>query len=44
MIMVNLFGPFAIPSPESCSMNNVKAKKVFLESKDKLEQISQNMK
>jgi hypothetical protein len=38
MIMVNLFGAFAIHSPESCPMNNVKAKKVFLEIKDKLEQ------
>ena len=38
MIVVNLFGAFAIHSPESCPMNNVKAKKVFLEIKDKLEQ------
>ena len=36
--MVNLFGAFAIHSPESCPMNNVEAKKVFLEIKDKLEQ------
>ena len=36
--MVNLFGAFAIYSPESCPMNNVEAKKVFLEIKDKLEQ------
>ena len=35
--MVNLFGAFAIHSPESCPMNNVEAKKVFLEIKDKLE-------
>lgn len=38
MIVVNLFGAFAIHSSESCPMNNVKAKKVFLEIKDKLEQ------
>ncbi len=36
--MVNLFGAFAIHSPESCPMNNVEAKKVFLEIKDKLVQ------
>lgn len=36
--MVNLFGAFAIHSPESCPMNNVEAKKVFLEIKNKLEQ------
>ena len=36
--MVNLFGAFAIHNPESCPMNNVEAKKVFLEIKDKLEQ------
>jgi hypothetical protein len=35
--MVNLFGAFAIHNPESCPMNNVEAKKVFLEIKDKLE-------
>ncbi len=35
--MINLFGAFAIHNPESCPMNNVKAKKVFLEIKDKLE-------
>ena len=33
-----LFGAFAIHNPESCPMNNVEAKKVFLEIKDKLEQ------
>jgi hypothetical protein len=33
MIVVNLFGAFAIHSPESCPINNVKAKKVFLEIK-----------
>ena len=38
MIVVNLFGAFAIHSSESCPMNNVKAKKVFLKIKDKLEQ------
>jgi hypothetical protein len=38
MIVVNLFGAFAIHSPEYCPMNNAKAKKVFLEIKDKLEQ------
>ena len=37
MRMVNLFGAFAIHNPESCPMNNVEAKKVFLEIKDKLE-------
>jgi hypothetical protein len=37
MRMVNLFGAFAIHNPESCPMNNVEAKKVFLEVKDKLE-------
>ena len=36
-IMTNLFGAFAIHNPESCPMNNVEAKKVFLEIKDKLE-------
>jgi hypothetical protein len=36
--MVSLFGAFAIHNPESCPMNNVEAKKVFLEIKDKLEQ------
>ncbi len=35
--MVNLFGAFAIHNPESCPINNVKNKKVFLEIKDKLE-------
>ncbi|HEU4482562.1 MAG TPA: hypothetical protein VFR65_05870 [Nitrososphaeraceae archaeon] len=35
--MVNLFGAFAIHNPESCPMNNVEARKVFLEIKDKLE-------
>ena len=35
--MVNLFGAFAIHTPESCPMNNVEARKVFLEIKDKLE-------
>jgi hypothetical protein len=35
--MVNLFGAFAIHNPESCPMNNMEAKKVFLEIKDKLE-------
>ncbi len=37
MMMVNLFGAFAIHNPESCPMNNVEARKVFLEIKDKLE-------
>ena len=35
--MVQLFGAFAIHNPESCPMNNMEAKKVFLEIKDKLE-------
>jgi hypothetical protein len=35
--MTNLFGAFAIHTPESCPMNNVEAKNVFLEIKDKLE-------
>ena len=36
-MMLNLFGAFAIHNPESCPMNNVDSKKVFLEIKDKLE-------
>ena len=32
-----LFGAFAIHNPESCPINNVKSKQVFLEIKDKLE-------
>jgi hypothetical protein len=32
-----LFGAFAIHNPESCPMNNLESKKVFLEIKDKLE-------
>ena len=35
--MVNLFGAFAIHNPESCPMNNMEAKKVLFEIKDKLE-------
>ncbi|HSL13652.1 MAG TPA: hypothetical protein VK882_05305 [Nitrososphaeraceae archaeon] len=35
--MGNLFGAFAIHNPESCPMNNVEVKKVFLEIKDKLQ-------
>jgi hypothetical protein len=41
--MANLFGAFAIHNPESCPMNNVESKKVFLEIKDELEKASQNM-
>ena len=35
--MTNLFGAFAIHNPESCPMNNVESKRIFLEIKDKLE-------
>jgi hypothetical protein len=35
--MVGLFGAFAIHNPESCPMNNMESKKIFLEIKDKLE-------
>jgi hypothetical protein len=35
--MVSLFGAFATHTTESCRINNVKSKKVFLEIKDKLE-------
>ncbi|MGB9169384.1 MAG: hypothetical protein WCB31_10705 [Nitrososphaeraceae archaeon] len=33
----SLFGAFAIHSPESCAINNLENKKIFLEIKDKLE-------
>ena len=33
----SLFGGFAKHSPESCPLNNVESKKIFLEIKEKLE-------
>jgi hypothetical protein len=33
----SLFGAFAKHSPESCPLNNIESKKIFLELKDKLE-------
>jgi hypothetical protein len=33
----SLFGAFAIHSPESCPINNLENKRIFLEIKDKLE-------
>ena len=33
----SLFGAFAKHSPESCTLNNVESKKIFLEIKEKLE-------
>jgi hypothetical protein len=38
-----LFGAFAKHSPESCPLNNYESKKIFLEIRDKLEKINQNM-
>ena len=33
----SLFGAFAKHNPESCPLNNVESKKIFLEIKEKLE-------
>ena len=33
----SLFGAFAKHSPESCTLNNIESKKIFLEIKHKLE-------